>query len=218
MLKFGNKEFLNLEEQVGKNKQDIEQLKTGIKIEKWLLDSQLASYLTAENVGKYYLVYRDSKDYLYIITRRDNGGLIAENLGEYPKAEQGPQGLKGDKGDKGDTGERGLQGIQGLQGPTGRSGAGWNSLTDIDASQYTPTFTEQTNDVLVETSADLIIHGGTSDEEIKVIDLKFEVPKTIPATRTISGISLENDISSQALTDSLIYCNLTTDISYILGE
>ena len=34
MLNFGNKEFRNLEEQVGKNQEDIKQLQSGIKIER----------------------------------------------------------------------------------------------------------------------------------------------------------------------------------------
>ena len=188
MLKYGNKDFLNLEEQVAKNQKDIERLETGVKIEKWLLDSQLASYITEANVGKYYLVYRDSKDYLYIITHRDNGGLIAENLGEYPKAEQGPQGIQGPKGDKGDTGAKGDRGYKGEDGPMGRTGAGWDTLSEIDTTNYTPTTSTADGYVQIATSADLTTNKGTADEETKVIDVKFEVPVVTKADVGLGNI------------------------------
>ena len=76
MLAFGNKEFRNLEEQVEKNQQDIERLQSGVKIDRWLSGiDRLPDYLTEENVGKYYLVYKADGDHLYLITKRENGGL-----------------------------------------------------------------------------------------------------------------------------------------------
>lgn len=105
MLQFGNKEFRNLQEQVEKNKEDIESLRSGgIKISAWLTENQLAEYITEEHVGNYVIVSRSGVDHLYVITKRLNGGLIADDLGEYPKAIEGPQGEKGEQGDKGEPG------------------------------------------------------------------------------------------------------------------
>lgn len=103
MLNFGNKEFRNLQEQVEKNKEDISQLKTGIKIEKVLMSiSELSQFLTEENVGKYYYIADIKK--LYVISKRANDGLIAENLGDYPAGTEGPQGEVGPEGPQGPTG------------------------------------------------------------------------------------------------------------------
>lgn len=177
MLKFGNKEFRNLEEQVGKNKQDIERLQTGIKIEAYVSYADFTSLISdPDSQGKYYVVPYNGVQTLFLITKNSSGVAVGVNLGEYPKAEQGPQGIPGVQGEKGDTGERGPQGIQGVQGIRGRAGEGWNSLTSIDTSSYTPTFTDSSTETLVETTADLVTNGGTPDEETKTIDLKFEVP------------------------------------------
>ena len=55
MLKYGNKEFWNLEEQVAKNQADIEQLKSGVKIDYWLQElTDLEEFMSEENVGKYF--------------------------------------------------------------------------------------------------------------------------------------------------------------------
>lgn len=180
MLKYGNKEFRNLEEQVAKNQEDIELLQAGIKVEKWLLFSQLASYVTAENVGKYYVVDNENVDYLYLITRRDNDGLTAVNLGRFPAlGPQGPKGEKGDKGDRGEQGPRGLEGLRGADGIKGATGAGWTSITALTAEPYTPTITEQADDYLIETSIDLITNGGTPSQEVHEADFAFEIPKSM---------------------------------------
>lgn len=220
MLKFGNKEFLNLEEQVGKNKRDIERLQSGIKIDRWLASvTDLPTYLTEANVGKYYLVYTNNGDHLYLITKRENGGLLAEDLGRYPAAEQGPQGLKGDKGDKGDTGERGPQGIQGVQGVRGSPGYGWSALTDLDATA-TPTESIQGDKVKYTTTAQL----KTDDNQVHPITMEYLVPAApdttlyVPKTTTIAGIDLSGNISAQSLTDALIYMNTTTDVDYVMED
>lgn len=109
MLEFGNREFRNLQEQVGKNKEDIATLKSGIKISYTVMDlTELNPLITEENVGKY--VYLKTPKLLYLITRRANEGLIATNLGEYPAVAKGE---KGDDGENGEQGERGT-GIYGV--------------------------------------------------------------------------------------------------------
>lgn len=195
MLKYGNKDFLNLEEQVAKNQKDIERLQTGVKIDRWVAEvSDLAQFMVEENVGKYYLVGTTNPQTLYVLTKRANDGLLMDSLGDYPKAEQGPQGVQGPKGDKGDTGAKGDRGYKGEDGPAGAAGEGWNSLSSIDTSEYTPTITVASQDtMLVDTSADLITNEGTADEEVKVINLKFEVPKAAPI---ISDIQYNSDTAN----------------------
>lgn len=177
MLKYGDKEFRNLEEQVGKNQEDIQRLKTGIRIEKYVSYADFTALISdPDNQGKYFLVPIDGVQTLFLVTKNSLDVAVGVNLGRYPAV--GPEGPKGPKGEKGDSGEsiRGPQGIQGIQGIPGRPGAGWNTLSTIDTSEYTPTFTSQDDDVLVETSANLITNEGTPDEETKEIDIKFEIP------------------------------------------
>lgn len=178
MLKYKGKEYRNLEEQVQKNLDDIQGLKTGIKIEKSITLAQLPDYTVSSHLGQYFLVTDDNEKHLYLITLNHEDSVIAEDLGEYPA--RGPQGIQGIQGPQGEPGKsiRGPQGIQGEQGVRGRPGEGWSVLDEIDATPYTPTFTEQADDVKVETSADLKTNVGTPDEETKVISLKFEVPPT----------------------------------------
>lgn len=45
-----------------------------------------------------------------------------------------------------------------------------------------------------------------------------EAGSYVPTSRTIAGNALTNDISAQTLTDSLILCNDTTDIDYIMED
>lgn len=216
MLKREGKLYLNLEEQVQKNKEDIERLQTGIKIEKWLLWEQLADYISEANLGKYYVVDHDNGNYLYLITRRDNDGLTAVNLGEYPRAEQGPQGIPGPQGEKGEKGDRGPQGLQGVDGIQGRPGVGWNSVGKLDATPYTPTFTTQDNDVKVSTSLDIITNPGSADETTKTVEFEFEVPKASTYTAG-EGLTLSDNefsvdtsvIATKASVDNKVDKNLS---------
>jgi len=119
---------------------------SGIKPEKFLLFSELPSYVVEANVGKYYIVDVNNVDNLYYITKRNNDGLIAENLGVWPKV--GPTGIQGEKGDSPvitisnnstwvidgvDTGkptkEKGDTGNQGIRGP---AGLGIDTLTNVE--------------------------------------------------------------------------------------
>ena len=128
MIKIGDKELRNLEEQVQKNKDDIEGLKSGIKPEKRLNSiEELATYITNENMGNYYLVGTTAPLILYYITRSDNEELTAVNLGYFPA--QGPQGATGATGA---TGAQGPRGFIGSQGPVGLTGQGVDTMTEID--------------------------------------------------------------------------------------
>lgn len=98
-------ELLNIQQQVQKNKEDIKQLKNGIKIEYFCSGlAQLNLITTEENVGKYALVSILSAKRLYLITRTIGGTVANVDLGLFPAVVQGE---KGDKGDDGANGERG---------------------------------------------------------------------------------------------------------------
>ena len=203
MLKYGNKEFLNLEEQVAKNQADIEQLKSGVKIDYWLQElTDLEEFMSEENVGKYF--YISDGDKLYTISHRKNGGLVAFNLGDFPA--KGPKGDTGDTGATGATGPQGPKGetgLRGYDGAQGRTGAGWNSLTSINTEDYTPTFTDEGNNIiLVESSADLITNGGTPDQEVKTIDIAFEIPKAVNAVSSVNGETGAVVLTSDDISDT----------------
>ena len=130
MLKYDGKEYRNLEEQVLKNKNDIEFLfdhqgvlnEFGIKVVGVVTDS---SYLpaSADEYGDAYAVGMDAPYELYIWTRANNvhPNDYWFNIGEFPLA--GPQGPVGPTGPQGIQGERGVQGPQGVQGIQGIAGA-----------------------------------------------------------------------------------------------
>lgn len=129
MLKYDGKEFRNLEEQVLKNKSDIEYLfdsqgvlnEFGIKVvgvvtsEEYLPES-------ADDYGDAYAVGVDTPYELFIWTRANNvhPNDYWFNIGEFPL--QGPQGPVGPRGATGEQGERGIQGPQGVQGIQGIAG------------------------------------------------------------------------------------------------
>lgn len=128
MLKFGNKEFRSLEEQV---QFLTEALRTGKLIDELGIKvlgvyPNLQTALTAVP-GPYY--YGDAfevgttKPYqLYIYTRKDGSEQIGEWIDFGPFPAPGPKGDKGDKGDAGTPGRDGERGLQGLPGPQGIHG------------------------------------------------------------------------------------------------
>ena len=146
MLTIDGKEFRNLEEQVLKNKNDIEnalQLKNllsdfGIRIigqvESAYQIPSVSDYKENNpnwNYGDAYTVGTESPYDLYILTRANNNNPqdFWFDIGEFPlrgpvgpQGPQGPQGEKGEKGDPGIQGERGLQGTPGLRGDIGPQG------------------------------------------------------------------------------------------------
>ena len=129
MLKIDGKEYRNLEEQVLKNKSDIEFLfdsqgvlnQFGIKVVGVVTSSE---YLPASSsdYGDAYAVGTDTPYELYIWTRANNvhPNDYWFNIGEFPLT--GPQGPVGPTGPQGEPGERGIQGPQGVQGIQGIAG------------------------------------------------------------------------------------------------
>ena len=146
MLTIDGKEFRNLEEQVLKNKNDIE---NALQLNNLLSDfgiriiGQVESAYQIPSVSDYkknnpnweygdaYTVGTESPYDLYILTRANNNNPqdFWFDIGEFPlkgpagpQGPQGPQGEKGEKGDPGIQGERGLQGTPGLRGEVGPQG------------------------------------------------------------------------------------------------
>lgn len=130
MLKYDGKEYRNLEEQVAKNKSDIEFLydsqgvlnEFGIKVVGVVSVVDLLPQ-SAEDYGDAYAVGTEPPYTLYIWTRANNVHPTDYwfNIGSFPLA--GPQGPVGPTGPQGIQGERGVQGPQGIQGIQGIAGA-----------------------------------------------------------------------------------------------
>ena len=99
MLKFGNKEFRNLEEQVDKNKQDIADLTSGISAAIGYMPTILGVYARFDeiptggyNTGDTFLVGSGTPYSVYVYTDKNQW----VNVGQFPVA--GPKGDKGDLG------------------------------------------------------------------------------------------------------------------------
>ena len=133
MLTRDGKQYRNLEEQVLKNKSDIEFMleqegvlnEFGIKVVgegKTIADLPDASTYQGE-YGDAYAIGESSPYTLYIWTRANGTHPSAYwfNIGKFPLV--GPQGPKGEDGAPGAQGPTGATGPQGMPGPTGATGA-----------------------------------------------------------------------------------------------
>ena len=99
MLKFGNKEFRNLEEQVYKNQQDIADLTAGISAAIGYMPTILGVYARFDeiptggyNTGDTFLIGSGTPYSVYVYTDKNKW----VNVGQFPVA--GPKGDKGDLG------------------------------------------------------------------------------------------------------------------------
>ena len=133
MLTRDGKQYRNLEEQVLKNKSDIEFMleqegvlnEFGIKVVgegKTIAELPDASTYQGE-YGDAYAIGESSPFTLYIWTRANGTHPSAYwfNIGKFPLV--GPQGPKGEDGAPGAQGPTGATGPQGMPGPTGATGA-----------------------------------------------------------------------------------------------
>ena len=128
MLKFGNKEFRNLQEQVLKNMRDLANLKaSGLVLDEFGIkvvgqESSVANMPTVADYkltnpdwayGDAYAIGTEAPYTLYILTREDANHTDDYwfNIGRFP--EPGPQGPKGDTGDTGPQGQTGNPGADG---------------------------------------------------------------------------------------------------------
>lgn len=140
MLTIDGVQYRNLEEQVKKNKDDIEYLineqgvlnQFGIKVVgqvAYLNDLPTPEAYKESNpnweYGDAYAVGLTSPYSLYILTRQNEENITDYwfNIGQFPlPGPQGPQGPQGDTGSRGPQGPQGPQGVQGIQGPIGKQG------------------------------------------------------------------------------------------------
>lgn len=191
MLKFGNKEFRNLQEQVEKNMDDIAKMLQGKEVLNQFGIKVVGQVDAGEEIpsgpheyGDAYAVGTNPPYSLYIWTR--NEGWF--NIGQFPKegpagadgadGATGAKGEKGDKGDKGDKGEQGIQGIPGIQGETGPRGPQGDpgpkgdvggfinirgELTSIEELPDPQTLQDRTAAYLVGATKNLYIQVGDTD-------------------------------------------------------
>lgn len=176
MLKFGNKEFRNLQEQVEANKLNIQNLREakvvleefGIKIVGEVATTadvpSVADYKAAHEDWEYgdaYAIGSVPPHIIYILTKANDNHLVDYwfNLGEFPaRGPQGPTGLQGPIGAQGPQGNKGDQGIQGPTGAIGPTGVGISSVTiDEDNVIHVTLSNEQTQDLPL-TGAPLYYH------------------------------------------------------------
>lgn len=121
MLNFGNKEFRNLQEQVLKNMQDIDELKqlseVGIGVD-YVVES--LEDIEEPEQGQVAAVGNDKPYELYAYVVVDGEGEWVD-LGQFPMP--GPQGIQGVQGPVGPVGPAGSTGPRGYRGATGATGA-----------------------------------------------------------------------------------------------
>lgn len=148
MIEVDNKVYRNLQEQVGKNQQDIEALEKQLPYN--------GPYDSTEDIPATILVnggiYLIGTEAPYAIYKYDESEEDFVNLGNFggtgptgATGPQGPQGERGPKGDKGDTGATGAQGPRGRQGETGPQGprgetgpAGPGAKIHVNNQTYSP--------------------------------------------------------------------------------
>lgn len=144
MLKYGNKEIRNLQEQVEKNMDDILAIQEGSYVLDEFGIKVVGQVDTEEELPTVEEYKEDHEDWEYgdafaigteapytlkILTRAndDHPSDYWFEIGQFPmpgpKGDKGDKGDKGEKGLKGDKGDTGEQGPQGPQGPAGRDGA-----------------------------------------------------------------------------------------------
>lgn len=131
MFEYKSKLYLNLQEQVLKNKEDIETIvRNSVELAEFgifvqgIVETVAQLPPDAPEFGYAYLVGATAPRRLYVWTRTLTEGETGAwvDLGEFPRA-----GTKGDKGEKGDTGDIGPAGPRGPQGERGIPGAAGDS-------------------------------------------------------------------------------------------
>ena len=194
MLKFGNKEFRNLQEQVFKNMSDIANLKSsGLILDEFGIkvvgqESSVSNMPTVADYklsnpewayGDAYAIGTEPPYTLYILTREDANHTDDYwfNIGRFP--EPGPQGPKGETGDIGP---------QGQTGPSGANGAA-AGFGLIDGTAQTIAY-----------GSDATVQITTSGPDTaKNIQFTFGIPEGKPGENGTDAIwgNITGDISNQ---------------------
>lgn len=141
MIIVNNKELRNIQEQVEKNKDDIEHIvKSGGVLDEFGIKvvGEVSTIEELPTVADYKLAHTDweygdayavgtAAPYTLMILTRANDTITEDhwfNIGNFPEpGPQGEQGIPGPKGDTGAQGSRGATGPMGPQGPQGPQGA-----------------------------------------------------------------------------------------------
>ena len=194
MLRFGNKEFRNLQEQVYKNMSDIANLKaSGLILDEFGIkvvgqESSVANMPTVADYkennpdwayGDAYAIGTEAPYDLYILTREDANHTDDYwfNIGEFPAP--GPQG------------EQGPEGPQGPQGETGNPGQ-----NGADAGFGSPTATVTTLQPGSDATVSITASGSNTE---KVFSFAFGIPKGEPGEdASASWGNITGDIDDQS--------------------
>ena len=191
MLKFGNKEFRNLQEQVLKNMQNIANLKEGTAV----LDEfgikvvgEVDSLQDLSSVADYKLAHDDwaygdafaigtQPPYKLVILTRANDEITTDHwfdIGDFP--------MPGPKGDTGAQGETGPQGPQGNQGDPGAD-AGFGSI--LATAQTLPAGSSATATVV-----------ASGPDTAKELSFTFGIPRGADGTTALWG-NIQGTLSNQ---------------------
>lgn len=191
MLKFGNKEFRNLQEQVLENMQNIANIKEGTAV----LDEfgikvvgEVDSLQDLPSVADYKLAHDDwaygdafaigtQPPYKLVILTRANDEIAADHwfdIGDFP--------MPGPKGDTGEQGPIGPQGPQGNQGDTGAD-AGFGSV--LATAQTLPAGSSAT--------ATVVTSGSNTAKEFS---FTFGIPRGADGSNASWG-NIQGNLSNQ---------------------
>ena len=232
MLKYGNRDFRNLQEQVYANMKNIQDIIDGSNI--------IADFKTVNIVGQaqattdlpnpetYAGQYGDAilvgvegqPADLYVFTKAYENENVPQwfNVGKFPLAgpegPQGDQGIQGIQGPKGDTGPQGPQGIQGPQGPEGPRGQGVPNIKSGDAGKALMVNTGETAAEWTELPSGLpdiksgdagkllIVNSAETGTEWSA-DTNLKLPESAPASQTIVGVNTSKEQNALVAGDGI---------------
>lgn len=178
MIKIGDKEFRNLEEQVGFLSTRMQLSMLGLQLQAILTDANDLPPL-AEDYQVYAVGLEPPYEYFVFL----NGSY--RSLGVFPLA--GPPGVPGDEGKQGPIGPQGPQGKQGAQGIAGPAGKGIgvDKITAIDLAVGETAVTYDGTDGATLVKQGEINAGGTTYK----VDVDDKIPIIPGANVTIAASS-----------------------------
>lgn len=233
MLKYGNRDFRNLQEQVYANMKNIQDIIDGSNI--------IADFKTVNIVGQAQttidlpnpetytgqygdaiLVGAEGKPAdLYVFTKAYENENAPQwfNVGKFPIAgpvgPQGPQGPQGEQGIQGIQGETGAIGPQGPQGPEGPRGQGIPDIKSGDAGKALMVNTGETAAEWTELPSGLpdiksgdagkllIVNSAETGAEWSA-DTNLKLPETAPGAQEIATITKSNTQQNLVIGDGFL--------------
>ena len=233
MLKYGNRDFRNLQEQVYANMKNIQDIIDGSNI--------IADFKTVNIVGQAQLTtdlpnpetytgqYGDAilvgvegqPNDLYVFTKAYENENAPQwfNVGKFPLVgPEGPQGEQGIQGDQGPKGDQGIQGPQGPQGPIGPQGPEGPGIPDIKSGDAGKALMVNTGETAAEwtelpsglpdiKSGDagklLIVNSAETGAEWSA-DTNLKLPESAPGAQEIATITTSNTQQNLAIGDGFL--------------